>query len=149
MGLSIIKVNQQLCHSHWYHPASKAPAAASLDAPIFMADDMSQSPRSSMDSRPRPLPRRIPSNGDQMLRPGASPPPHRHSPSPSPSHHRQSFTDQLRGMPPSPRQVSSPMPPLSPVCVSDLSQARESLWVRPLASIQGPKPTVPEPKKRR
>lgn len=47
--------------------------------------------RSSIDSRPYPIPSRTPSGGRLVQ-----------APSPSTSH-RQSFTDQLRGMPPSPR----------------------------------------------
>lgn len=63
-----------------------------------MADNTPKQPitipaRSSIDSRPYPITSRTPSGG----RLGPAP-----SPSPSTSH-RQSFTDQLRGMPPSPR----------------------------------------------
>ena len=80
---------------------------------LTMADETPTPQRGTFDSRPRPVPHRTSSGHTQTLRPGASPTPHRHSPSPSPSHHRQSFTDQLRGMPPSPRQVSSAIPAFS------------------------------------
>ena len=65
------------------------------------------SDRLSLDAPNRPTPQRTHS---QTMRPG-------HSPSPSHSH-RQSFTDSLRGLPPSPR--SNRHPSLSQMQIQDL-----------------------------
>ncbi len=81
-----------------------------------MAEETSRRPtsssnsvdRASLDAPNRPTPQRTLS---QNMRPS-------HSPSPGHGSHRQSFTDSLRGMPPSPRQNRHPS--MSQVQIQDL-----------------------------